>query len=94
MPESVKRVQVFVNRRRSLRVPRCPLWGPSQEPPSFKHGLNNTGAPMLTFKGFRRPTAKLAMPHVPNLDISIAGTELEAGGAQTVYVIQARAPAS
>ena len=48
---------------------------------------------MLTFKGFRRSTAKLAMPHVPNLDISIAGTELDAGGAQTVYVLQVCPPA-
>ena len=42
---------------------------------------------MLTFKGFRRPTAKLAMPHVHHIDISIAGTELDPG-AQTVYVLQ------
>ena len=44
--------------------------------------------PMLTFKGFRRPTAKLAMPHVHHIDISIVGTELDVVGAQTVYVLQ------
>jgi hypothetical protein len=43
---------------------------------------------MLTFKGFRRPTAKLAMPHVHHIDISIVGTELDVVGAQTVYVLQ------
>ena len=43
---------------------------------------------MLTFKSFRRPTAKLAMRHVHHLDISIVGTELDLGGAQTVYVLQ------
>ena len=43
---------------------------------------------MLTFKGFRRPTAKLAMPPVHHIDISIVGTELDVVGAQTVYVLQ------
>lgn len=48
---------------------------------------------MLTFKGFRRPTtARIAMPHVHHIDIAIISTEMEVAGAQTVYVLQVRAP--
>ena len=90
MQRASKRVQVLFAQCSALP----PVWSTQvKNRRVFKHGLNNTGAPMLTFKGFRRSTAKLAMPHVPNLDISIAGTELDVGGAQTVYVLQVRPPA-
>ena len=33
------------------------------------------------------------MPHVHHIDIAIISTEMEVAGAQTVYVLQVRAPA-
>ena len=80
---SVRGENYRTNRKVTLRTYR----------PDFEPEFVLLANEMLTFKGFRRPTtARIAMPHVHHIDIAIISTEMEVAGAQTVYVLQVRAP--